>query len=104
MRDVIDLRTILGFDWDEGNLKKNEIKHGVTVRECEDVFCNQPFVRSDTQHSQTEQRFAAFGETNRGRLLAISFTVRDRTIRVISARDQSRKERREYELATNSTV
>lgn len=86
-----------GFEWDEGNIEKNWLKHKVTPAECEQVFFNQPLVvQDDMQHSAAEKRFYALGRTDIKRLLFIVFTVRKNRIRVISARDMSRKERRSY--------
>lgn len=87
-----------GFDWDQGNIDKNWIKHGVSNRECEEVFSNQPLVVSDNfKHSQKEKRWAALGKTDRGRRLFQSFTVRDDKLRIISARDMNKNERRHYQ-------
>jgi uncharacterized DUF497 family protein len=87
-----------GFDWDDANANKNWVKHGVTDSECEEVFFNRPFVlRHDPRHSSAaEQRWHAFGETDRGRRLLVSFTVRARFVRVVSAREMTRRERRFY--------
>jgi len=86
-----------GFDWDEGNSKKNWIKHKVTPAECEQIFFNQPLlIKDDVQHSETEKRFLALGQTDKNRSLFIVFTLRNDLIRVISARDMSRKEREAY--------
>ena len=86
----------VGFDWDEGNINKNWKRHRVTPKECEEVFVNRPLVYNDTKHSQAEPRFIALGLTEKKRLLIISFTSRNRKIRVISARDMNKKERRLY--------
>ncbi len=87
-----------GFEWDEGNKEKNWIKHGVRNGECEEVFFNQPLIVSyDKQHSQKEERFFALGHTNADRKLFIVFTIRNKKIRVISARDMNKKERKIYE-------
>jgi uncharacterized protein len=96
---MIDLDTIEGFDWDAGNERKN-LKHEVSMAETEQVFFNQPLLLlEDAAHSQTEPRFHALGHTNEDRLLHISFTLRasNTLIRVISARDMSKKERQIYE-------
>ncbi len=91
-----------GFDWDEGNRDKNKEKHGVTTEECEQVFFNQPlFVSVDYKHSEEEPRFFVLGHTDLGRRLFIVFTVRNNKIRVISARDMSKKERKIYEELSN---
>ena len=92
------LPTPLSFDWDKGNLDKNLKKHKVYFKEAEEIFFNKPLkVFPDRNHSLREKRFAALGATNRKRKLTIVFTLRGEKIRVISARDQSRKERSEYE-------
>lgn len=90
-----------GFDWDEGNARKNE-KHGVTQAEVEQVFLNTPLLLADdTKHSRSEPRFHALGRTDLERRLHITFTVRGNgtLIRPISARNMSRKERAIYEQA-----
>lgn len=99
---MIDLSDINGFDWDQGNQFKNWVKHQVSVSECEEVFFNLPLLLSDDpKHSQDESRYYVLGHTNKDRRLFISFTIRDTKIRVISARDMSRKERKIY--AENNT-
>ncbi len=96
MNDVFS--DIIGFDWDDGNRDKNYLKHNVLNGECEDVFFNQPLVIvSDIKHSKKEKRYAAFGVTDGGRRLAVVFTFRAKLLRVISARDMTRKERGYYE-------
>ena len=85
------------FDWDEGNLNKNWEKHQVKFLECEQLFFNRPLVvAEDTPHSGDEPRYYALGTTDSGRLLFIVFTAREKRIRVISARDMSKKERSRY--------
>jgi uncharacterized DUF497 family protein len=86
-----------GFQWDAGNSPKIWDRHRVTPAECEEVFLNRPLiVRGDEAHSAAEQRLYALGRTDSGRLLFAAFTIRGPLIRVISARDMSRKERRIY--------
>lgn len=93
-----EFEPIVGFQWDEGNVDKNRIMHTVENWECEQIFFNAPLlVVGDPRHSATEERWAAFGHTDDGRLLTVVFTKRRNLIRVISARDMSRKERRFYE-------
>lgn len=90
-----------GFEWDEGNANKNWHLHRVTDQECEEVFSNVPIVIvRDTSHSEKEFRYAARGITNGGRRLNVIFTIRERLIRVISARDMNRREERIYEEKT----
>jgi uncharacterized DUF497 family protein len=86
-----------GFEWDDGNVEKNWQKHRVRSSECEELFFRRPWVvPAYAGHSSKEERFAAFGQTALGRLLCIVFTFRGGRIRVISSRDMSRRERREY--------
>jgi hypothetical protein len=92
------LAACTGFDWDESNSAKNWERHQVTPEEAEDVFFHDPFVlRSDSEHSKREKRYWALGKTGTERKLFVAFTIRGRLIRVISARDMSRKEDEEYQ-------
>ena len=87
-----------GFDWDEANLAKNWEKPHVTPWECEQTFFNLPLVvADDLAHSLTEARYYVLGQTDRGRKLFLAFTIRNKKVRVISARDMSTKERRTYD-------
>ena len=93
-----DIYSFDGFEWDEGNSDKNWFLHQVTNAECEEVFFNIPLiVADDTKHSVTEKRYYVLGQTDRGRLLFIAFTIRDNFIRVISARDMNKRESKRYE-------
>jgi uncharacterized protein len=88
------------FDWDGGNAEKNWLRHRVSQTECEQVFFNQPLVvAEDVEHSDTEDRFLALGQTDVGRLLFVVYVIRDDRVRVISARDMTRPEQKEYEDA-----
>jgi len=93
-----DLEQFTGFQWNEGNIDKNLLKHQVQNWECEQIFFNEPLiVLDDPKHSLSEKRLAAFGQTDAGRLLIIIFTKREKLLRVISARDMNRKEKKFYE-------
>lgn len=86
-----------GLEWDDGNINKNWLKHKVSPAECEQIFFNRPLViQGDIKHSKAEKRFYALGRTDSKRTLFIAFTVRNKRIRIISARDMSRKEREVY--------
>ena len=98
---MFELPSILGFEWDKGNARKND-KHGVSMAEAEQVFFNAPLLLlEDARHSQQEPRFHALGHTDQRRLLHISFTLRagGTLIRMISARDMHRKEKVIYAQA-----
>jgi uncharacterized DUF497 family protein len=86
-----------GFQWDAGNAAKIWDRHQVTPAECEELFFNRPLaVGTDQKHSTGEERIYALGQSDSGRLMFVVFTIRGRLIRVIPARDMSRKERRAY--------
>ncbi len=95
---VTDLDKIEGFEWDEGNKEKNFRKHGITNKECEEVLDNEPILISlDKAHSSDEEmRYQVLGKTDPGKKLFLSFTIRNNKIRIISARDMSKTERRIY--------
>jgi uncharacterized protein len=86
-----------GFEWDSGNVEKILEQHHVTPAECEELFFNVSLVvASDEKLSANEERLYALGQSDSGRPMFVVFTIRGRLIRVISARDMSRKERRIY--------
>ncbi|MCP4268040.1 MAG: BrnT family toxin [Candidatus Brocadiaceae bacterium] len=87
----------IGFDWDKNNSEKIWLKHQVLPSESEQIFFNLPFVLADTEkHSEKSNRYYALGHTDADRKLFVVFTVRASKIRVITARDMSRNERKEY--------
>jgi uncharacterized DUF497 family protein len=87
-----------GFQWDAANSGKIRERHGVSPAECEEVFFNRPLViGDDVKHSAAEERLYALGQTDAARLLFVVFTMRGRLIRVISARNMSRNERKVYQ-------
>lgn len=95
-REIIS--ELKSFDWNKWNIEKNLVKHKVYFQECEEVFFNRPFFKLiPLTEKTTEQRYYAFGITDRKRKITIVFTVRNKKMRVISARDMSEKERRIYE-------
>ena len=86
-----------GFQWDAGNAEKNWRAHRVAQTEAEQVFFNRPVVVApDPGHSEREARYAALGKTMAGRRLSLVFTIRGMRVRVISARDMGRRDRRLY--------
>ncbi len=97
---MIDWKLLTGFEWDEGNARKSADKHDVTQAEAEQLFFNEPLlIVPDLVHSASEIRLHALGKTDEARKLHTTFTLRQKgtKIRVISARNMSRKEREYYE-------
>ena len=88
----------LRFEWDPEKGERNFVKHGVLFDEARTVFAD-PLgkIVEDSRHSLKEQWFVLLGHSHHERLLAVMFTDRSETIRLISARQASHRERREYE-------
>ena len=95
---MIDFDEIRGFQWDDGNYDpKNWSRHGVTNAESEQVFFNSALLIAEPEEQiWGEYRYYAYGQTDAGRVLFVVFTIRQELVRIISARDMSRRERREY--------
>ncbi len=90
------------FSWDAGKALKNYEKHGVPFEEACTVFADPDGLGwEDPEHSDVERRSKRLGRSSEGRVLLVVFTVRrlkhdQETIRIISARQASRKERKAY--------
>ena len=85
------------FDWDKGNIDKSYLKHGVTLNQAEEAFLDEAAViLRDFKHSQTEPRYLLIGQTANNKILFIVFTIRDKKIRIISARAADKKEVKSY--------
>jgi uncharacterized protein len=88
----------LRFLWDTRKAASNVRKHGVGFGEATTVFDDSLSVTiGDPNHSADEQRFLLLGLSNRGRLLVVAHSERGKSIRIISARRATRRERRTYE-------
>jgi uncharacterized DUF497 family protein len=91
---------LTSFDWDDGNLRKNERKHGISQAAIEALFRSVPVYFDDPGHSAHEKRYIAVGRSHNGRWMLVSFTLRHRDgrlwLRPISARFMHTKEVRRY--------
>lgn len=86
------------FDWDNNKATNNFAKHDVSFYEASTVFGDPlALTFSDPDHSDDETRYITIGISDEGRLLFISHTDRMNSIRIISARKTTRRERRLYE-------
>lgn len=90
------------FEWDPDKAAGNLRKHGISFEEAATVF-GDPFsaVISDPDHSAQEDRHLLIGTSAQLRLLIVSFAERDDRIRIISARELTRPERKAYEEETD---
>ena len=88
----------LRFSWDPKKAAANLRKHGVSFEEATTAFGDPVSITvPDPDHSITEERFLLLGLSHLGRLLVVAHSERGVTIRLISARLATRRERRLYE-------
>jgi uncharacterized DUF497 family protein len=91
------------FEWDPEKAEENLRNHGVAFTEAQTVFGDPLEVTiPDPDHSDGEFRFLSLGRSAADRLLVVSYTERGARIRIISAREATPKERREYESEPSS--
>jgi len=92
----------LDFEWDEDKAAANLKKHKVSFEEAKKVFAD-PFAITidDPKHSVDERRFVDAGASADGKILVVSYTERERKIRLISCRKATRAERKIYEEREN---
>ncbi len=88
----------MDFEWDDAKAESNERKHGVSFTEAMTIFGDPLSVTGyDPRHADDEDRFLTMGTSVDGRLLVVSHTDRGDTMRIISARVATRRERKVYE-------
>ncbi|MEX2244545.1 MAG: BrnT family toxin [Fimbriimonadaceae bacterium] len=86
------------FEWDDKKAATNVRKHGVSFEEAATAFRDPLYlVFADPDHSIKEGRFLLFGVSEERRLLVVSYTQREKSIRLVSAREATRRERKSYE-------
>lgn len=88
----------MDFEWDPRKAEINLHKHGISFAEASTVFGDDLGVTvADPDHARDEDRFITVGWTDRHKLLIISHTERNGRIRIISARELTKAERKDYE-------
>ena len=98
-RNIYDMG--LTFEWDEEKAAENLSKHGVSFSEASTIFEDQlSRTIPDPLHSDEEDRFVILGVSNQQRTLVVVHTYRDDTVRIISARKATSRERKDYEEGT----
>ena len=86
------------FEWDQKKAAANERKHHVSFHEAATVFGDPLAITfDDPDHSEGEYRLLTFGMSRFNRLLVVSHTERKKRVRIISAREAKRYERKIYE-------
>ena len=88
----------MAFEWDFDKAVTNLVKHGVSFEEANTVFDDPLYVDFyDLDHSDDEHRYIMIGMSEQNRLLLVAYTERGDVIRLISAREATRAERKAYE-------
>ena len=88
----------MDFEWDPHKAESNLQKHGISFAEAGTVFGDDLAITvPDPDHSDEEYRHITIGWSNRHRLLMVSHTDRGNRIRIISARELTKAEQKEYE-------
>jgi uncharacterized DUF497 family protein len=86
------------FDWDPAKAARNLRDHKVALEEASTVFGDPlAMLMADPDHFEEEERYLLLGMSVRRRLLVVSFVERPPLTRLISAREATRHERRQYE-------
>jgi uncharacterized DUF497 family protein len=89
-----------GFEWDSIKAARNQLKHGVSFDEAATAFEDPRSITiADFEHSRTEERCILIGRSIEGRVLVVVHTDRGNTIRLVSARRATWRERLTYEQA-----
>jgi uncharacterized DUF497 family protein len=90
----------MDFEWDADKATSNFAKHSVTFAEAMSIFGDPlEIVIADPDRSEAEARFVSIGLSTAGRLLVVAYAERAGRTRIISAREATRRERRQYESA-----
>jgi uncharacterized protein len=88
----------VNFEWDPAKAGQNRRKHRVSFHEAATVFGDPlSLTYYDPDHSTEERRYITIGMSNAQRVLLVAHTDRSDKIRIISAREATRRERRRYE-------
>ncbi len=88
----------MNFSWDPAKSISNEEKHGVSFHEAATVFGDPLAITfPDPDHSVLEYRCLTFGRSRFQKLLVVVHTDSEDEVRIISAREMTRNERKGYE-------
>lgn len=86
------------FTWDPAKAAANLKKHHIDFREAATVFDDLLSTTfQDADHSTSERRFLIIGASAHGHVLVVAYTEQAETVRIISARPATRRERIFYE-------
>jgi len=87
---------MLKFDWDPTKFNPNKTKHGIDFYQAKEVFEDPHAIVDQAKKVKGEERFLAIGKTLKLFLISVVFTIRNASIRIISARQARKKEIKAY--------
>jgi hypothetical protein len=88
----------LRFEWDSAKNDENIDKHGISFDEASKLLLAADRMEVfDNAHSDEEDRFVAIGPIALGIIVVVFTEPDEETIRIISARAATRREKRRYE-------
>lgn len=88
----------MDFEWNRSKARENARKHGVSFAEPTEGFTDDySSIVPDPDHSITEERYLIFGKAFGDRHIVVAFTEQGHRIRILSAREMTRRERKAYE-------
>ncbi|RLA16630.1 MAG: BrnT family toxin [Gammaproteobacteria bacterium] len=88
----------MDFEWNHQKAEFNSQKHGITFDEAFTVFGDTLSVTfPDLEHSIQEERYLIIGLSSKNKILVISHVYRNESIRIISARQATKREQKFYE-------
>ena len=90
----------MNFDWDENKNIINIAKHGIDFNDISDAFDNEMLIKKDDRQKYSEDRFIGIGQINNIEIVIV-WTYRNDKIRIISARQANKKERKIYNDKSN---
>lgn len=88
------------FEWHDDKFELVHKKRGISLEEVASVFFDDNILDDEDIGDYGEQRFVSLGMSNKNRLLAVVWTERDHTIRIITAYFPSKHQEKEYNNAT----
>jgi uncharacterized protein len=93
------------YEWNAGKAASNVKKHGVSFEDAATVFLDPlALTFDDADHSADEHREITIGHTKDQKLIFVAHVEHEGRMRIISARDATPKERRQYEESTGKEI
>ena len=89
---------VFDFEWDDEKAAINLRKHRISFEEASSIFDDDLMItEADWMHSDEEDRYVSIGLSSQNTLLVVSYTEKVRTVRLISAREPTSREKQSYE-------